>query len=215
MRNIDFYLSEKRSLDPAAELVMMPNEYDNASHDPKLKTLQIDQIVPYPDGKPGFYFVKIAYVDNVEAVFAEEAAARRRLSVADVVLNGQTVKVSYSNIGNSDIRNVFDGDRDSLVRGVEANPFVLEFVFPEPRSVTGLAADFGSMDLTLNVMLYAPGSDTPVKLSQTYRNQPPDPLVEMAFTNAPAQVSKLRVEILNLLAGETANIHVRDVKLLP
>ena len=84
-----------------------------------------------------------------------------------------------------------------------------------PRPVTGLAADFGSMDLTLNVMLYAPGSDTPVKLSETYRDQPPDPRVEMKFDNAPAQVSRLRVEILNLLAGETANIHIREFQVLP
>ena len=53
-------------------------------------------------------------------------------------------------------------------RNLEANPFVLEFSFPQPRPITGIAADFGSMDLTMTVLLYAPGSDTPVKLSQSW-----------------------------------------------
>jgi 4-amino-4-deoxy-L-arabinose transferase-like glycosyltransferase len=215
MRNIDYYLAEKRVLDPNVVLVMMPNEYDNASRNPKLKAIQIDRIIPYPDGKPGFYFARIAYADNVEAVFVDEAAARRQLTMAEVSLNGQSVKIGYSNIGDAAIQNVFDGNRDTLVRGVEANPFVLEFTFPEPRSVTGIKADFGSMDLTLVVKLYAPGSDVPVKLSQTYRDQPPDPHVEMKIDNAPAQVSKMRVEILNLLAGDTANIHIREFNVLP
>ena len=140
-------------------------------------------------------------------------------AVVDVNGIGYLLNISihtYSQLIEGDLlQNIFDGSRDSLARGVEANPFVLEFTFPAPRSVSGISADFGSMDLTMSVLLYAPGSDTPVRLSQGYQNQPPDPHVEMKFDNPPAQVSKMRVEIFNLLAGQTANIHIREFKLLP
>jgi hypothetical protein len=194
---------------------MTPEEYQRATASGKFKPIKIEQILPYPDGQPGFYFTRLAYVDNVDQVFVVEREARRQLAVGQFTLGGQNVTVRYSQIGSNNLGDIFDDSWDSLVRGLEANPFVLEFSFPEPRPITAIAADFGSMDLTMTVLLYPPGSDTPVKLSQTWRDQPPDPHVEMKFDNAPAQVSKMRVEVLNLLAGDTANIHIRGFKIQP
>jgi 4-amino-4-deoxy-L-arabinose transferase-like glycosyltransferase len=215
LRNIDYYLSDKQTIDPNVIQVMTPEEYDRAIQSGKFKDIKIEQTLPYPDGRTGFYFTRLTYADNVDQTFAAEAETRRQLLKAQIRLGDQRVTVQYSQIGDMTIESIFDGDRDTLVRGTEANPFVLEFDFPEPRPVTGIVADFGSMDFTLTAQLYAPGSDTPVKQSQTYRDQPPDPHVEMKLENAPALVSKLRVEILSLLAGKTANIHIREFHVQP
>jgi len=215
LRNIDYYLSDKQAIDPNAIQVMTQDEYNRATASGKFKNIQVEQILPYPDGRPGFYFTRLTYADNVDQVFAAEKEARRQLASGQFPIGGQDVTVRYSQIGGGLLRDIFDGNWDTLVRGEEANPFILEFDFPEPRSVTGVTADFGTMDLTMSVLLYPPGSETPVKLSQTWRDRPPDPHVEMQFDNAPPQVSKMRVEILNLLAGDTANIHIREFKVLP
>jgi hypothetical protein len=196
-------------------MILTAPEYETARQSQKFKDVTAEQTLNYPDGTPAFYLVHLAYADNVDAVFAAEQEVRRQLVETTVEIGGQAVKVRYSQIDGGTLEPIFDGDWGSLVRGAEANPFVLEFIFPQPRPVTGIAADFGSMDLTLHVKLHAPDSDTPVDLSQSYPNQPPDPHVEMKFEKPPPQVAKMRVEILNLLAGEAANIHIREFKVLP
>ena len=213
--SLDTYLKQRAWLTSADAEVLTAPEYETARASPKFKTVQAEQILNYPDGSPGFYVVRLAYVDNVDAIFGAEAEGRRQLAEGQAHIGSQTVTVRYSQINAGSLADIFDGNWNTLVRGVDANPFVFEFLFPEPRPVTGIAADLGSMDLTMTVSLYGPGSDTPVKVSQSYRNQPPDPHVEMDFDNAPAQVSRMRVEIASLLAGDTANIHVREFKVLP
>ncbi len=215
MDSLDTYMKAKVPLSTADALLLTAQEYDQARQSPKFKTVQVDQSLAYPDGSPGFYVVHLAYVDNIDQILAAEQEALHQLASGQFTIGNQMVTMRYSQIADGDLRDIFDGKWETLVRGLEANPFVLEFSFPEPRPITGIAADFGSMDLTMSVLLYAPGSDTPVKLSQTWRNQPPDPHVEMKFDNPPAQVSKMRVEILNLLAGDTANIHIREFKIQP
>lgn len=108
---------------------------------------------------------------------------------------------------------MIDGDRFTLARGQEANPIIIEFIFPEPRTVAGLSADFGSMDFTLTVRLSESQDAEPITYSETYRDLPPDPHVEMDFDNGPHEVMKVRFEIKDLKAGNQAHIHIRELAL--
>jgi hypothetical protein len=63
-------------------------------------------------------------------------------------------------------------------------------------------------------MLYTDPSGQPVVYTQKRPNQG-DPILKMIFDNPPGQVSKVRIELLNYLAGEVANIHIVELKLLP
>jgi hypothetical protein len=129
-------------------------------------------IIPYLDDSPGFYLVRLAYVDNVEAIFAAEKEARRQLVEAQVTLGGEPVSLRFSQTDMGSPELMFDDDHFSLMRGLEANPFILELAFAQPRPVSGLEADFGLMDVTLTVTLY------PVLVRQTYLSPPAgaDPL---------------------------------------
>ena len=55
--------------------------------------------------------------------------------------------------------------------------------------------------------------DQPTVYRETHRDLPPDPRVHLAFEGAPSAVSRLRVEVRQLLVGERAKIHVRDLLL--
>ncbi len=44
---------------------------------------------------------------------------------------------------------LFDGDMNSLVRGLEANPFTLEIEFLEPVSVEGLELSLGAPEMQI------------------------------------------------------------------
>jgi 4-amino-4-deoxy-L-arabinose transferase-like glycosyltransferase len=211
MLNVNSFLDNKGNLNPDLLLVMTPQEYNKALSSPKFKTVDIDQIIPYPDGNPGFYFARLTYAENVDAIFAAEQEARHTLLEGSAVIDGQTVQVKYSQIDGGQPKDMFDGDLFTLMRGLEANPYILELAFPQSRPITSLAADFGSMDFTITVNLYGPGSADPVAYTETYTKLPPDPHVELHFGKGPSSVSKVRIEILNTTTGPTAKIHIREL----
>jgi len=211
MRDVKYFLDNKGNLNPDILLVMTPPEYDKALSSSKFKNVAVDQVIPYPDGRPGFYFAHLTYADNVDAIFAAEQEARKKPLEGTVVIDGQTVPVKYSQIEAGQLKDLFDGDLFTLIRGVEANPYILEFALLQSRPITELAANFGSMDFTIMVKLYGPGAADPITYTETYRNLPPDPHIEMKFDKGPASVSTMRIEILNITAGPTAKIHIREL----
>jgi hypothetical protein len=116
-------------------------------------------------------------------------------------------------MGSPDL--IFDGDHFTLMRGLEANPFVLELTFPEPRRFTQVEADFGLANITLTALLYPEDQDTPLSYTASRSNSnSQDPLMSLDLSGAPP-VTRLRFEILNRAAGEIANIHIRELTLLP
>jgi hypothetical protein len=213
MLNVDFYMDHRADLNPNVLLVMTPPEYQQATASPKFKSIHVEQILPYPDGNPGFYFARLAYADNVDAIFAAEREARRQLVQDQIVLDGQPVTIRYSQLEAGQIKDLFDGDPFTLVRGREANPLIVDFTFSQPRPVTGLTGTFGTMDFALTARLYADPAADPVVYEQTYQDLPPDPTVHMTFDKGPQTVSRLRLEIKHLTAGDTAKIHVRELAL--
>ena len=96
MRTINSLLVRKRDIDPNQLFILPPDEYGQAHASDKLVVEPPEQIIPYPDGKPGFYFMHIRYADNADAIFAAERAARQQLDEAAVTMDGQDVRVRYS-----------------------------------------------------------------------------------------------------------------------
>jgi hypothetical protein len=194
--------------------ILTPLEYEQALGSSKFKQVTKEGIIPYPDGSPGFYLARLAYADRVEEIFAAEKEARRQLVKSQVSMHGEQVTLRYSQIDMGAPELMFDDDHFTLMRGLEANPFILELDFLQPRQVSGLETDFGLMDVVLNVTLYPAGGDS----AQSYsliRQRVTDARVEMKFDHPPALVSRMRVEILNPLSGDRANIHIRELMILP
>jgi hypothetical protein len=220
IRDLDYYTFSQNDLTNAV-LVMTPGEYQAAVADKKFKSVQVQRILPYPDGTPGFYFARLTYADDVAAIFAAEEADRQKPVEESFVLDGQTVTVRHSQFDAGQLRDMFDGDRFTLARGQEANPLMVELVFPQPRNLTGLTLDLGAMDyFSVTVTLTTADSAVPVVFSQPpYQHLPADPHVTLDLSTiqggAPVPVKTLRLEIKDLLAGRTAHIHVREIGLLP
>ncbi|MCX7669641.1 MAG: hypothetical protein N2439_06190, partial [Anaerolineae bacterium] len=141
------------------------------------------------------------------------ADVRKGLEAAVIELDGQQVDLIYSTLDMGSPADMFDGKRETLARGLAANPFVLEFVFPEPRPIAGLSADFAHMDFTLTARLYGDKDAEGRTYTLEYRDRvPEEPHIEMAFTDPPAAVRKLRLEILQLNPPLDVHIHVREIK---
>jgi hypothetical protein len=180
--------------------------------------VRVERTIPYPDGSTGFLFVRFAYSDQADALFIAEQEARRTLVDDRLLLDGELVALRHSAIDMGEPGLMFDGDDFTLMRGLEANPFVLEMTFPEPRSLSRVEANFGLADLTMTVQLTlsADPQAEPVSYQVERSNATSqDPWMVLTLPEAPETVVKVRFEIYNRLAGETANIHIRELRLIP
>ena len=128
------------------------------------------------------------------------------------------MKVTHSRLDIGPLKSLVDGDTFTLIRGMEANPFVMEFQFPKPKTMKGISLDLGSMaDFTVTIVYCHPeqakrveGSLCKNSIIRTFRNLPPDPHVEIKFDKEES-VLKIVVEIKNNLAGDPTNIHLREL----
>jgi hypothetical protein len=211
MQWIGEFVSKRQPETSGTILVMPADEYATARSSSKFKEVKVERVIPYPDGKPGFYAVRLRYADDVDRILAEELEARTRPVTEEVVVGGETITVTHSQFDGGALQSLFDDDPSSLARGLEANPLVLDFAFKAPRSVGGLSVTTGSMNMTLTVELSREGEPGPRVFAQTFRDLPPDPTVTMNLGAGPA-VKRLKLSILQLGVAGPTNIHVREVK---
>ncbi len=213
--SIQAYLFEKLPVDENLMVVLTQPEYEQAIASNKFKDVEPQKVIYYPDGTPGFYFLHLAYSDQADAIFAAEKLERGKPVEGEVQIGDQRVKIRYSQIDMGQPEAMFDGDTHTLMRGLEANPLVIELEFPEPRPISQIAADFANMDFTLTARLFADPNGEAQVYETTVRGAQGDPHVELPIDQGPALVSKLRLEVLSLNGGERPHIHVRELKINP
>lgn len=214
---IDGWIQKKLPLDPDALFIMTPGEYEAARVNPKFTGIAIEDIIPYPDGRPGFYVGRVAYADNVDAVFAAERDEQRQLVTESVTLDGQEVQISHTKLDMGNLQVMFDGKPSTVARGVEANPLILDLQFPTPRALAGLTAYFGKANMRLTARLYADVAAQPVEYTEDFwyaqagTDIPAGPPVEMNFVRGPETVTRLYLEIAYPESDETAHGHIFDM----
>jgi hypothetical protein len=213
MHDIRYFIERHRELTPDMVLVMPADEYAQAKASQKFSKVDVKQVIPYPDGSPGFYFATLAYASNLDQILDEERKARARPVVETIDLAGQKVQISHSQFDMGRLQDLFDGDPFSLARGLEANPLVFDFTFPSPRPISGLTMRFGTMEFKLTARLYADAASAPQVYEYTAPTARPDPVAEMTFDRGPQTISRLRLEVLHLNVGEEVHIHVREIVL--
>lgn len=212
LRNIDAYASKKLDLNGQMLLIMTPAEYQRTLGNPKFTDIRVEQTLKYPDGRDGFYFVRLSYSPQADAIFAAETEERRRPVSETFTLDGEEVTISHTRFDVGQLSDLFDHDTFTLVRTSEINPFFIEITFAQPRSIASLSVTTGSMDFELAVQLFAPGDAAPTNYAHSYIDSPPDPTVQLDF-DAPTSIEKIRIEIKDLNAGNESFVHVREIEL--
>jgi len=216
MLTIHTFLLSKQPVSTTDLFVMTPEEYKLARTSRQLALQPPARIVPRPDGSPGFYFVRVRYAEDADAVFAREREARKRLIEASVIVDGQALTVRHSPLDMGRLVDLFDGRGDTLIRGAEANPFVLELAFPSPRLIGKVTLALGAMDrigLRIVVTPAEGGKARAFESSQT--NRPPRPRLELALPGGPVLASRMRLEITEVGGGEITHVHVYELSLDP
>ena len=215
MGNIDAYRENKLDLTDNVTFVMTPDEWERAQADSKFADQrQARAPLKYPDGRDGFYFVKLNYSPQADAILESERLARRQPVREQFELGGQTIDVQHSQLDVGQLRDLFDGDAYTLVRTLVDNPAIFELTFPQPRSIRGIELTTGSMELAVRVSAYGGDRAEPQIYTQIYQDLPPDPTVAVDFNPLPGPIKTLRVEIRDINAPGDAKVHVRELKLL-
>ena len=211
MGSIDGYIFHRQPLDRNTLFIMTPDEYQLTVESGKFKNIQVDETLPYPNGKPGFYFVRLEYVDEIDTILEKERQERSILRVAQVLINGEPVQVRYSMLDIGEVQNMFDGDRYTLGRTFEANPAVIELTYPTPRTISGVSVIIGSTEAEIRALLYPASNSDPVEYIKTFQGSVEQPEAVFDF-GASTQMQVLRMEIRDLRQVEPGNVHIWEIR---
>jgi len=214
MGNAGVYLLEMRDdLDESTVFVLTAAEYAEVMESEKVSVIKLERTVPYPDGRDGFYFVRMRYTEDAEDIFEEEREARQQPIIDEVLIEGQVVMIQHPLLDMGEVENIFDGDTFTMIRTYEANPVLIVLTFPEPRTISGLSLTTGTMDIILTVRLFDEEMDELITYDQDYIDLPNDPTVDLPFSQGSIEASAIEVEILGLLEDPSAKIHIREISL--
>jgi hypothetical protein len=209
--SIQGHLIRRMPLDKNTLFVVTPEEYQSILESEKLTGVQVEQILPFPDGNPGFYFIHLRYVDNIDEIFASEQEQRRVLQSDVVEINGDAVPVRYSALDMGDIRLAFDGDDFTLLRSFEANPLVIELDFPQPRRMSGFAIITGSAAVEIHAAVTQSTGETPLDFSIQHLGSIEQPQASLDFGKS-LLVDQLRIEVQDANQQEPAHVHVWEIE---
>ena len=210
------YLLYRFALDDNTLFILTPQEYEIVKASEKLTDIRVETILPYPDGNPGFYFIRVRYVDNIDEIFAAEKAARQVLQESVVTIDGQEVKLRFSLLDSSSqaesMALVFDNDPYTLAKTFENNPFFIEMTFPKRRTVNGFSINIGAAKAQITLKCYPmPGAQPTI---YTFEGQGTKEQPELSFDlPTPIQAMVLQIEMLDPLAANPAKIHIWELKL--
>lgn len=206
------HLEHIRPLNERMLFIVTPEEYQLVKDSGKFKQIQVEQILPYPNGKPGFYFLRLSYVDDIQAIFEAEQLQRRQLQEGELQIDGDKVEVRYSLLDIGSPAQAFDGDPFSLTRTLEANPAVFDLTFSQTRTMKGISVIIGSIEAQITVSLLETPQSEPRRFMTQGRGTVSDPEIHLDF-GAEYPASAMRVEVLDLHQDEPAHVHVWEIRL--
>ena len=208
------WINNLSSINQNLHFILPYNEYNNLIQDPKFKAITVYKVINYPDGTPGFYVVSLTPADNITSILNAEKI--KNITPVDEILQlaGQEVHVAHSPLGAGSLTDVFDNDPNTLVRVLEANPFIFDISPTTPIDTQSIIIQTGTQpNFTIKVSLYAPGENDPVTYTNTYKDLPPDPTVTINFDKGPQKSARIYIEIEDNTSGETSQIHVRTINI--
>jgi hypothetical protein len=209
MGNINAWGYSFQPLNRNMLFVMTRDDLNYINESGKFTNLTIEETLDYPDGSTGFYFIRLDYDEDIKTVLAKEREERRALISETLNINGQSVLIQYPVLDMNEIKHIFDDDRTTLIRTLEANPLKLILTFSEPVQIKQINTLIGGTPTMVSASAYYKGEELETQFLE----------VEGAITTRDVQlnfsqsylVDELRIEILNVHDGEIAHVHLWEV----
>ena len=204
----------REEFNPRLLFVLTEPEYEDLLSNDKVADIHVDEILNYPDGSPGFYFVSMRYADGVEEIFAAEQALREQPVTERVVLNDYAFNFQHPRFDMGGPEHIFDDDEFTLARVEWGNPALFSLTFDNPQELSGLTLTTGSMDFDLTVTLTL-ADGTQETYTESFQGLPSDPTISIRFGDTPRVIREIALRIFNPIGGEAFQIHIRGMQLDP
>ncbi len=117
------------------------------------------------------------------------------------------VKYSYLDLGS--IENAFDGDPNSLLRTMEANPLVVEIDFPNPRSVHSVQVKVGGPPAAVDLYFTDINGEV-IPFTRTIV-ETPSPRNVLFDLEEEITATRLRIEVNSVRDQEPAHVHLWEI----
>ncbi len=210
---IDQWMTQYKPLDDHMVFVLTPEEMDKVRNSSKFTNIRVLRSIEYPNGQTGFYFVKLAYVENIQQVLADEITARHKLYDSTVTLqDGTDLQVQYSLLDMGTIQDAFDGNKDTVIRTAEANPLVVKLIFAQPYTASQVIVRVGGGPTSAAIEAIVQGDSTPVQMSQVLPAASENR--DVAFDlGASLPLTELTITVKNKEDGEPSHVHLWEIKL--
>jgi hypothetical protein len=207
------YFREILPLDAQTLFVMIPEEFEEIPTT-RFSEVKVEKTLPYPDGRPGFYFVRLKYVDNIADVMAREEQDRRKMRTETLMAGDSQVELSYTPIDMGEMKNLFDGRMDTLVRTWSLNPMQLDFVLAQPIELQSMSLHIGGTATTLTIRIWAEGQTTPVELTRELAETPRPRDAVFELPNV-IKTNRLQIDVLNTNDPADGHVHLWEVTFNP
>ena len=200
----DLYYQE---IDPNLVFIITAEEYPLLIQNPKFDQIEVLDTLPYPDGQTGFYFLKLNYSPEAEAIFEEELAERKKPETAELELFDQKAQVTYSRLDMGDIAQIFDSKQALPVRTLEANPFEITITFQDAVELKQVSAMLGSPASRMTVRIWTSGRENDLIFSESVSSSKQIRPITIDFGQI-YEVDKIKIEIESLGEPEPTHVHL-------
>ncbi len=191
--------------------VLTPEDLKWVNESGKFQDISIEETIPYPNDGDGFYFVRLAYVDDIETVLAEEREARQALKETILEINGQFVSVQFPTLDINEVKHAFDGDTSTLIRTLEANPLRLILTYTEPIDIEEVTLWIGGAPTTMTITAESEMGES-ITISKTIEGSAVVRDETLRFDET-IRTKTLTIEVLNKNDGEVAHVHLWEVEI--
>lgn len=213
VNSINDWIFSLKELNKNMVFVMPPEELKNARASDKFADIEVVHSLNWPNGETGFYFVTLRYVDNVQEIFDREAIVRSQPEDSVIRLFDQDVQVSHSLLDIGHISNVFDGDSNTLIRGLEANPLNIKLVFEKPIEMRGLRLLIGLPPSVLIAEIKVAGDGKLLHSGTQSLGFENNDWLETYFAGS-YMVEELKISLQENTANKQAHIHIWEIEFI-
>jgi hypothetical protein len=203
------YYSTGRPLERNMLFIMIPEEFENLPLN-RFSEVKVEKTLPYPDGQPGFYLVRLKYAEDIEKVIARDLEERHALDHAVVLLDGEKVNVAHTKLDMGDIERIFDRDPATLVRTWAVNPMRLELDFPQPREWKQVSFRVGGTATRIQLEIWMEGQEEPVAIDRDVEEEPLPRVVVFEIPGG-GRVVRVTAVISNTNDPPDGHVHVWEV----
>jgi len=211
-RTPDWYAMRLRESPARLLHVLTPPEYAFVVSSPKFTKPQLHTVLYCPDGTPCFYVCRFDYSPQAAEIIGQEVRERAKPVEARLTIGGERVVVRHSRLDMGEVGMVFDGDPESLIRTLEANPLRLELVFPTVHRFLRLEARIGAGPAALRAWARE-AAEAPWRACglATFQAAPDTRAVSVSLCGAASRFWAIEVE--NAGEGEPSNVHLWELAL--